>query len=288
LQKCTGGLSLEIGEDHLNGMNSASGDIPTAQVTLGHTADRPVRNEIQHTAANVLLSVPGRQSSRRRRTIARLESDVLVRIPSDSADPEDFSKDQRVISQSSSDCTSMDNQVLVSDASRTAGGSTLSTSTMGKAPEAAKITGVLQQHTDARPSRLATVRGLLVDRGFSNTAAERISTRNRKSTSNIYQSRWRSFRVWCEHRELDPLEVSIPEIADFRMSLFNQNYQIGSIRGYKSAISSTLEHKGRHIGRNKDLTDLLQSLSLERPTRARTVPDWDLSLVLGMLNGELF
>jgi hypothetical protein len=33
---------------------------------------------------------------------------------------------------------------------------------------------------------------------------------------------------------------------------------------------------------------LLQSLSVSRPPQARTVPAWDLSLVLGMLNGDLF
>jgi hypothetical protein len=85
--------------------------------------------EILHSAADIHLVVPGRQSSRRRRTITRLESEVRIRIPTDSADPKDSSLDQRVVSQSSSDHTSMDNQVLVRDGTRTSGGSTLATST---------------------------------------------------------------------------------------------------------------------------------------------------------------
>jgi hypothetical protein len=118
--------------------------------------------------------------------------------------------------------------------------------------------------------------------------AERISSINRESTAGVYRSHWGAFRTWCIHRRLDPLKASVPKIDKFLMDLFNRGFQVSSIRGYRSAISSTLEHKGRHIGSNKDLTSLLKSLALSRPTRARTVPAWDLSIVLRMLNGELF
>jgi hypothetical protein len=72
------------------------------------------------------------------------------------------------------------------------------------------------------------------------------------------------------------------------MSLFTRDFQVGSIRGYRSAISATLEHTGRHIGRNKDLSDLLTSLARERPTQHRLVPAWDLALVLKVLTGHPF
>jgi hypothetical protein len=162
----------------------------------------------------------------------------------------------------------------------------LATPVMDKATKAAKHknTVVLQQHPDVRPTRLAVVREMLVERGFSDTVAERMSARNRKSTTEVYQSRWNIYRIWCEHRDLDPLEASISEIADFLYDLYERGYQVGS----KSAISSTLEHIGSHIGRNKDLTDLLQSLAISRPVQARKVPARDLYQVLGMLNGELF
>jgi hypothetical protein len=44
---------------------------------------------------------------------------------------------------------------------------------------------------------------------------------------------------------VDPFEVTLPLIAEFLMSLFTRNIKIGSIRGYKSAISATLEHKAQ-------------------------------------------
>jgi hypothetical protein len=87
---------------------------------------------------------------------------------------------------------------------------------------------------------------------------------------------------------MDTLEISVPQIAEFLMCLSNQNCQIGYIRGYMSAILSMLEHKVRHIDRDKDLTGRLQSMSISRPIQARTVPAWGLSLVLGMLNGGFF
>jgi hypothetical protein len=57
LQKCTGGLTFKIGLDHLNRMDPASGDIPSAPVSLGHTPGRSVRDEVQCTAADVHFAV---------------------------------------------------------------------------------------------------------------------------------------------------------------------------------------------------------------------------------------
>jgi hypothetical protein len=73
------------------------------------------------------------------------ESEVRIRRTTDSADLKDSLLDQRVVNQSSLQHTSMDNQVLVPDSTRTSEGSTLATST--KKTETAKITGVLQQQS---------------------------------------------------------------------------------------------------------------------------------------------
>jgi hypothetical protein len=70
----------------------------------------------------------------------------------------------------------MAKQNLVSKASRAAGRSAMETAAVDKASKSAKhkVTGVLQQHANARPPRLALVSGMLSERGFSETVAERI------------------------------------------------------------------------------------------------------------------
>jgi hypothetical protein len=103
-----------------------------------------------------------------------LERDVGLCIPTDGVAPQNTAENQRVISKDTSDCSCMDIQVLVPDVSGTIGGPTVATSTMGKAYKVAKISSVQQQHTDVEPTRLASVRRILVQRGFSQTVATRI------------------------------------------------------------------------------------------------------------------
>jgi hypothetical protein len=69
----------------------------------------------------------------------------------------------------------MDIQVLVPDASGTIGGPALATYTLRKASKTAKISSVQQQHVG--PTHLASVQKILVQRGFSQTVATRISER---------------------------------------------------------------------------------------------------------------
>jgi hypothetical protein len=70
---------------------------------------------------------------------------------------------------------------------------------------------------------------------------------------------------WCSVKKVDPIKASIPVIADFLIELFNKTFSVGSIRGYRSAISRTLKHFGRDIGGNKNISDLLSSMAIERP-----------------------
>jgi hypothetical protein len=70
---------------------------------------------------------------------------------------------------------------------------------------------------------------------------------------------------------VDPFQVSVSLLAEYLLELFNKNFTVGSIRGYRSAISSTLKHFGRDIGSNKDISDLLTSMSVDLPREKRTM-----------------
>jgi hypothetical protein len=288
MQERAGRLTVQIGKNHINGVDTTSRDIQATTVPVGDPTDRPVRNEIQLSATDILLAVPGRESSRSRRTVTTVGPNIRIRVSSDNSTSKSSAKDKGIVGQSTSDSSCMDNQILVPIGTRASRRPSMAASTVGKAPKAAKIAGVLQQRRNAGPSRLAIVRRSLATTGFSNEVAKRISARNRSSTSKVYQSRWEIFSKWCKHRKVDPLQASIPCIADFLLSLYEKDFQIGSIKGYKSAISSTLIHQGRRIGIDKDLIDLIRSLAKDRPSRPRNVPTWDLSLVLHVLNGDIF
>jgi hypothetical protein len=146
------------------------------------------------------------------------------------------------------------------------------------------------QHEYGRsgPSRVASVRDILIQTGFSDTVAARISPRNRTSTNRIYQSRLSAFETWRGSEGVDPLKAPVPLIADFLLSLFSKGFEVDTIKGYRSAIAAILKHKGRSIGSDKNISDLIARLALERPAYQRSIPSWDLPLVLKALTRPPF
>ena len=63
----------------------------------------------------------------------------------------------------------------------------------------------------------------------------------------------------------------------------------GTIEGYRSAIAGALRHStGVDLGKDPRLTSLIRSFFRERPRSLRTLPPWDLSLVLYALSAPPF
>ena len=73
-------------------------------------------------------------------------------------------------------------------------------------------------------------------------------------------------------------------IADFLLHLFqDRKLQPGTIDGYKSAIANKLGNSPINIGKDENLTRLLDSRHRDRPKGRRSIPSWNLSLVLHQL-----
>lgn len=70
---------------------------------------------------------------------------------------------------------------------------------------------VSQQRRISLPSRLETMKELLMAQGYLMATAERIA-RPQRSTLNLYQSRWAMFREYCEanQRSTRNVPVSVP------------------------------------------------------------------------------
>ena len=112
----------------------------------------------------------------------------------------------------------------------------------------------------------------------------RIARPNRTSTLAVYQSKWRVFSSWCNSGKIDPLEASVPQIADFVLDKFMSGLAPSTLAGYRTAIAKTIHpHSGVDLGEDKSLTALLHNFELECPVSRNKIPDWDLSLVLNRL-----
>lgn len=156
--------------------------------------------------------------------------------------------------------------------------------------QAAQVEHLPQQPRGSKPSRLVAAERSLERSGFSEAVRNRVVAPQRKSTQMMYQSRWNIFCLWCEKQGFIPQDVSIPQVADFLLHLFQEKeLSPKSIEGYRTAISSSLKFASEvNIGTDSRLSALIQSFFQERPKSASSQPPWDLSIVLNVLSGPLF
>ena len=139
-------------------------------------------------------------------------------------------------------------------------------------------------------SRLATLREGLRQKGFSEGATSHISKSVRQSTGIVYEAKWAIFCDWCSGRDIDPVRVTVQQLADFLVYLFEIKRLVPStIKGYRSAIDRTISLLGGpDFGKNEYISLLIRSFSLERPKQNKLVPQWNLGLVLAALNSPPF
>ena len=125
--------------------------------------------------------------------------------------------------------------------------------------------------------------------GFSEEVATRIEAPQRRSTRAIYESKWSVFVRWCEEHKVDFRSPSIKQIAYFLLFLFQEKHlQPGTIDGYRTAIVDKIGNGQVNIGKDENLTRLLDSFHRDKPKGRRGVPSWNLSLVLHQLTKPPF
>ena len=74
-------------------------------------------------------------------------------------------------------------------------------------------------------------------------------------------------------------------IADFLLFKFTEDQaQVGTIRGYRTVITSTLKSlKGVDFSQDSFLKKLISNFGIERPRSSRSLPQWDLAVVMRRL-----
>lgn len=95
---------------------------------------------------------------------------------------------------------------------------------------------------------------------------------------------------WAEEHAVSTEQPSILEIAHFLNFLFKvKGLQPSTIQGYRTALADRLNTTLREgIASDRYLSRLLRSFFRDRPKTLRSLPPWNLSLVLHVLSGEPF
>ena len=179
---------------------------------------------------------------------------------------------------------------ILSDASFPVGCSSNQDSNSGGSFDPTSLPSFSSEAGILQPARLAVLQGGLENAGFSKESAKGVCAAKRSSTQSLYNSHWINWIDWCLEWEMDPINPSVTTMADFLIFLFEEKKLLpASIKGFKSAIASTLKHLSSvDLSYHQVLSDIIKSMELEKPVISRVVTHWDLSLVLDSLKKFLF
>ena len=106
---------------------------------------------------------------------------------------------------------------------------------------------------------------------------------------HLYTSKLSVFQRWCIEEQVDFRAPSIKYICNFMCFLFNEkNRRPSTIEGYRTAIADTLRNTPLDINNNAEIARLIASFHRDNPKSSRSLPKWDLSLLLHQLNQPPF
>ena len=244
----------------------------------------------QSQTSQICVPGPGSaslESGCSKRSLAR--SGCLCFSPGGSPREGGLQVDGSMIQQGHSHCTRVAQHAMVLGS-----GQHVSTDSPKSTESREPIDSTLQPVSSQGPSQsesacMAPTAFAIQQAGFSEEVATRIEAPQRRSTRAIYESKWSVFVRWCEEHKVDFRSPSIKQIADFLLYLFQEKHlQPSTIDGYRTAISDKLGNGRVNIGKDENLTRLLDSFHRDKPKGRRGVPSWNLSLVLHQLTKPPF
>ena len=275
---------------HSDGMVPPSRDLRPSLSNLALSPSGHVCNKVQLQASSICVP-----NSRPKGLVSGCSDIVLggpghVPLPPSVSDGEGGQQAVRsLVSQSNPDCPGMAQHALVLGPSGAiCEGSSLS-STPPRSSDPTFQQGTSQGSDKPKSPCLAPRAQTIKEQGFSSPVASRIEAPQRRSTRTVYEAKWAVFVRWCETSQVDFRNPSIKQIADFLLHLFQEkNLQPSTIEGYRSAIADKLGNTSINVGKDDNLTRLLDSFHRDRPKGRRGVPAWNLSLVLHQLTKAPF
>ena len=144
--------------------------------------------------------------------------------------------------------------------------------------------------TSIQSDGMASINKCYESERFSEEARKLLSASWRKGTQKDYCSKFKQFNSWCCSRQIDPNSISLSQIADFLTYLYiEKGLQYRTIAGYRSMLSTVLPTVDNFpIGQHPHIIWLIKGVFNSRPPVKKSLPEWDLHIVLNMLENSPF
>ena len=134
------------------------------------------------------------------------------------------------------------------------------------------------------PCRLACLRGQYSSSGLSSRKANLILSSWRAGTNKRYSSVWQKFCGWCCSKQINPVQSSLVQVAEFLTQEFDTGKCYRAINSYRSALSSVLPPTdGKPVGQHPLIVRLLKGIFHEKPPLPRYTVTWNVDTVLTYL-----
>ena len=277
LTQCDRGRPLKEEPDSINRVVSVSTDFQTNFQTLGESPSGPVCNQPEQKTFYICLSDSGSSGMGSRCPQHSMGKHGSLRISSHRPPAQGCTKTSITNMQDNSDSPGLADKTMVLGP----GGETTTTHT-----HSAKTTTeqpIPCQPNIPEPPRLVSRSSALQEHGFTAEVAERIAAPQRLSTRSIYTSKWTVFQRWCTEKQVDFRSPSIGDICNFWYLFNDLNRCPSTIEGYRTAIADTLGNTKQNISTNSEIARLIASFHRDKPKSSRSIPKWNLSLVLQRL-----
>ena len=283
-------FSLAKGSYHSHRMDPSQGHALSDFSLLGSPTHRSVCHEIEQSTTGFCVAISRSLSLGSGCDVSVLGRNDSLCISSHSPSPEGGSENGVRNLPGHSDSSVLGKSPLLSSSAVTAGCSSDQASLAEESFDPASFPVSSSETGNVQPARLAVLQGSLEKAGFSKKSADRVCASRRASTQSLYNYRWYTWMDWCLERQMGPIDPTVMALADFLIFLFEgKKLSPASVKGYRSAISSTLKHfSSVDFSSDPVLADIIRSMELEKPIVSRVVPYWDLSLVLDCLKESPF
>ena len=180
-------------------------------------------------------------------------------------------------------------QALVPRAVGPVGGHPSALPTQSEALEVEPECDVLPGCRVAEVDSVASYQEQLVKKGVPQKARQMVLAAWRPGTIRVYAAQYRVFCRWCRGISKSPTEASIGDVLRFLKFLFDKGLQYWTLCVYRSMLSNVLPPvDGVKVGELRQVVCFLKGVFLSRPPRKMLVPQWDLPLVLRVLEAAPF
>ena len=288
--KCSGRQTVQIGTDYSNRMVSPSRGFPSPVQQVAPTSDRSLCYEVQQQGAPVHITSSGSHGHCSGRTQFVMGRPGRIRLPTDShigqsggvvaglPIPEADHYNPRVAQHD-----------MVLGPSGNVQPDPITLASAAKPTDSTLQSDPSQKSDKLKSPCMAPRATAIKEQGFSEAVAARIEAPQRGSTRSVYEAKWAIFTKWCITNQVDFRTPPVKSVAGFLMYLFEERkLQPSTIDGYRSAIADKLGNSTLNIGKDENLTRLLDSFHTDRPKGRRGIPSWNLSLVLHQLTKAPF